>query len=366
MKSNQIEKLINPHLSEIQSYDPVDPPDVLARKAGMPTHKIIKLNGNENPYGASPKTLNALNNLTPHVYPDPLQRKIRSALQDYTGIESSHIIAGAGSDELIDLLFRLFIKLGDNVLDCDPTFALYSFCARLAGAETRMIPRTNLFDIDVPAIKRSIDSKTKLIFLSSPNNPTGNTVSISQVLALLETDLIVVIDEAYYEFCNQSVSHLVPNHENLVVLRTLSKWAGLAGLRVGYGIMNPKIVDHLINIKPPYNVNVAAEAALLASLKDTKFLLKNVGLIIEERQRMFSLLKTFQGVKSWPSSGNYILCQFESEIANKTYQGLANQGVFVRKFDSNRLKDCFRVAIGTPAQTDVFIDVLSELMHDYN
>lgn len=366
MKANQIEKLINAHLSEIQSYDPVDPPDVLARKAGIPTHKIIKLNGNENPYGASPKIINALNNITPHIYPDPLQRKIRTALQSYTGVESKHIIAGAGSDELIDLLFRLFITPGDNILDCEPTFAMYGFCARLAGAKTRMIPRTDLFDIDVPAIKRSIDTETKLIFLSSPNNPTGNTIPTSKVLALLETGLIVVIDEAYYEFCNQSVAHLVPKHENLVVLRTLSKWAGLAGLRIGYGIMSSKIVSHLMDIKSPYNVNVAAEAALLASLEDTEFLLKNVRLIIEERQRMFSLLETLPGVKPWPSFGNFILCQFENKIANKAYEGLAKQGIFVRKFGSKRLEDCFRVAVGTPDQTNVFIDALRELMHDYN
>ena len=357
-----IEKLIRPHLSNIQTYDPVDPPELLAEQARVPVDRIIKLNGNENPYGASPKAAEAVAHIPFHIYPDPQQRKVRKALGEYTGMDPDYIIAGAGSDDLIDLLFRLFISPGDRILDCDPTFAMYAFCARVADGEIQMVPRDELFEVDVDAVKDAIDSRTKMVFVSSPNNPTGNLASESQVRDLLETGLIVVVDEAYYEFCNQTVAGLVPDHENLVVLRTTSKWAGLAGLRIGYGMMSPRLVQYIIDIKSPYNVNVAAEAALLASLEDAPALLENVALIVEERQRMLSLLKAIPGVAPWPSSGNFILCQLTPGMATEIYEGLARRGIFVRNFRSERLRDCLRIAVGTPGQTDALIAAMKEIV----
>jgi len=362
MKTVDIDKLIRPHLVDIKSYDPVDPPELLAEQAGIPLDQIIKLNGNENPYGGSPKAAKAVANTPLHIYPDPLQRKIRKALGEYTGLGPEYLIAGAGSDELIDLLFRLFISPGNKILDCEPTFAMYGFCARVAGGEVKMVPRDELFELDIDAIEDAIDEETKIIFVSSPNNPTGNLASESQVRELLETGLIVVVDEAYYEFCGQTVAGLAPDHENLVVLRTLSKWAGLAGLRIGYGIMSPRLVQHVIDIKSPYNVNVAAEAALLASLEDAPALLEKVDLIVQERERMFSLLTAISGVKPWPSFGNFILCQFAPRRASEVYEALAMRGIFVRDFPSERLRDCFRVAVGTPAQTDAFIGAMREIV----
>ena len=362
MKNVGVEKLIRPHLVSIQTYDPVDPPELLARRAGVPADKIIKLNGNENPYGPSPKAAEAVANAPLHIYPDPLQRKMRTALGAYTGLDSDFIIAGAGSDELIDLLFRLFISPGDEILDFDPTFGMYAFCARVAEAGIRMVPRDERFNIDLDSLDSAAGPRTKIIFVSSPNNPTGNLASDEHVKALLDTGVIVVVDEAYYEFCNRSVANLVPHYENLVVLRTLSKWAGLAGLRIGYGIMSPSLVDHMIDIKSPYNVNVAAEAALLASLEDAPALLANVERIVEERERMFSLLSSISEVIPWPSFGNFILCQFAPGRAQAIYEGLAQRGIFVRNFGSERLRDCFRVAIGTPDETNAFVEALRELV----
>ena len=361
MSRADVTQLIRPHLLNVQTYDPLDPPELLAQQAGIPPDEIIKLNGNENPYGASPKALAALASAPIHIYPDPLQRKIRAALADYTGAEPDSIIAGAGSDELIDLLFRLFISPGDRVLDCDPTFAMYSFCARVAGGEVSMVPRDELFDIDVDAVRDSVDARTKIIFVSSPNNPTGNLATQEQVEALLKTGLIVVVDEAYYEFCNETAAPLVKEHETLVVLRTMSKWAGLAGIRVGYGIMSPSLVEHIIDIKPPYNVSTVAEVALLASLEDSPALLANVAKIIDERERMVSLLSRVPGLTLWPSSGNFVLCQFAPGRAEAVYQGLARRGIFVRNFRSQRLADCFRVAIGTPDQTDAVVAAIKDL-----
>ena len=354
--------LIRPHLANIRTYSPVDPPEVLAQRAGIPVDRIVKLNGNENPYGASPKASEALAFLTLHIYPDPQQRSVREALADHNGIGPEYIVAGAGADELIDLLFRLFISPGDKILDCDPTFAMYAFCARVAGAEIAMAPRDELFDVDVGAVRDAIDDQTKVIFLTSPNNPTGNLATDEQVLQLLDTGLIVVVDEAYYEYCGMTAAELVPQHENLVVLRTLSKWAGLAGLRIGYGIMSPQLVGHMMDIKPPYSVNAAAEAALLASLEDKEWLLNNVGKVVAERTRMMRLLEETDGVKPWPSEGNFILCELAPGKKERAVQGMADRGVFVRSFDSNRLTDFFRVAVGTPQETDAFISALRSVL----
>ena len=362
MPSVDIEKLIRPHLVNIQSFSPVDPPEILAQRAGIALDKVVKLNGNENPYGGSPKAAEAMARAPLHIYPDPLLRKVRKALGEYTGMDPDYIIAGAGSDELIDLLFRLFISPGDQILDCDPTFAMYAFLARVADSEIVMVPRDELFNVDVDAVKRAIDSKTKIIFITSPNNPTGNLASESQIRDLLETGLIVAVDEAYYEFCGQTAADLVPDHENLVVLRTLSKWAGLAGLRIGYGIMSPRLVKHMIDIKQPYNVSVAAEAALLASIEDAPALLANVQRLVAERQRMFSLLESIPGVTPWPSDGNYILCRFAPGRALEIYEDLASRGIFVRNFGSERLRDFFRISVGMPHETDAVIEAMRELV----
>ncbi len=356
-------RLIRPHLAGLQTYEPVDPPEVLARRAGIPEAEIVKLNGNENPYGPSPRAVAAVAKAPLHVYPDPLQRSMRQALAEYTGMDPKHIIAGAGSDELIDLLLRLFIEPGDTILDFEPTFAMYAFCARVCGGNVVMLQRDESYEIDTVAAKDAIEENTKILFVSSPNNPTGNLVSEGQVRELLDTGLMVVVDEAYYEFCGQTVANLVPRRENLVVLRTMSKWAGLAGLRIGYGIMSAGLVDHIVDIKSPYNVNVAAEAALLASLEDAPALLENVGKIVAERERLSAALETLDGVTPWPSKGNFILCQFAGPgEAQRAYEELAGRGIFVRGFSSERLRDSFRVAVGTSDQTDAFIGALRKIL----
>ncbi len=362
MPEDRVEKLIRPHLASIQTYQPVDPPEVLAERAGISAESVVKLNGNENPYGPSPKAAEAMGRTPMHIYPDPFQRNLRASLSEYTGFPTENIIAGAGSDELIDLLFRLFIEPGDAILDCEPTFAMYAFCARIAGGELRLIQRDELFEIDVQAVREAIDDKTKIIFVSSPNNPTGNMASEDQVRALLDTGLIVVIDEAYYEFSKETVGNLIGEYDNLVILRTMSKWAGLAGLRVGYGIMGSGLVNHIIDIKPPYNVNVAAEAAAIASLEDSDYLLGNVQKIVDDRESLFQSLAAIDGIKPWPSQGNYILCQMDRpEDAQYMVDELASRGVFVRKFGSDRLRDCFRVAVGAPDENSAFLNAVRDI-----
>ena len=256
----------------------------------------------------------------------------------------------------------MLISEGDKILDCEPTFGMYSFCARIAGGAVNLVQRDEIFDIDVSAVINGIDEVTKVIFITSPNNPTGNIATESQISELLETGLLVVVDEAYYEFSGRTVQNLVSENENLIVLRTMSKWAGLAGLRVGYGIMHKKLANFFMDVKPPYNVNIAAEAALIASLDDVDYLLGNVNKIITERDRMFELINALPSVKAWPSHGNYLMCEFQKNEAERIYVELATQGIFVRNFNSPRLRDCFRIAVGTSSDTDNLIAAMKAIV----
>ncbi|MQG19369.1 MAG: histidinol-phosphate transaminase [SAR202 cluster bacterium] len=358
-----IKSMIRKNLSNILTYEPVEPISLIANKFGIDEDQIIKLNGNENPYGPSPKIIDAIKRSEISIYPDPFQRNLRQELEKFLKINSDHIIGGAGSDELIDLLFKLFISPGDLVLDCDPTFGMYSFCARVAGAKVEKIPRNSNFDLDINAIRASTSRNPKIIFISSPNNPTGNICKIDEIKALLDLNILVVVDEAYYEFNGFSVANLVPEFDNLVVLRTFSKWAGLAGLRIGYGIMPKNIVLHLLDIKSPYNVSTTAESAAIASLNDSAYLFENVEKIKNGKKYLFNKLNDIDGISPYPSAANFVLFNLiNSKKAIEIYNKLRSKGILIRKFNNVRLEKCLRVSVGTDPHNTTFINTLMDIM----
>jgi len=357
-----IEQLVKPELKAMKAYIPVEPTDVLSQRTDVPAEKVIKLDGNENPYGCSPRVKQALANYTYyHLYPDPQQRELRKALEKYTGLSSEYIIAGSGSDELIDLILRLFIEPGDKVINCPPTFGMYPFSTDVCGGKTTNILRKQNFAIDVAGIKKALDKRTKVIFIASPNNPSGSLTPEREVLELLDTTAVVVIDEAYSEFNGITMAPLVPNYSNLIVLRTFSKWAGLAGLRAGYGIFPINIIKYLMKIKQPYNVNAAAQVAMLESLKDIGYLRSTIKSIVDERERLLSKLSELDWLKVYPSQANFVLCSVLNGKANEIYQKLKKGGIFIRYFDTPGLKDCLRISVGKPEHTDTLIAALQEI-----
>jgi histidinol-phosphate aminotransferase len=357
-----IEGLVRPELKAMKAYTPIEPTDVLSQRVEIPKEKVIKLDGNENPYGCSARVKQALANYAYyHLYPDPEQRELRKALEEYTGISSEYIIAGSGSDELIDLVLRLFVQPGDKVINCPPTFGMYPFSTDVSGGKVVSIPRKQDFSIDAAAIKEAIDKRTKVIFAASPNNPSGNVTPEQVILELLNSSTVVVIDEAYFEFSGVTVVPLVPKHSNLIVLRTFSKWAGLAGLRVGYGIFPVNIAKYLMKIKQPYNVNVAAQVAALESLKDMNYLRGTIKAIVDERERLLARLGQLDWLKVYPSQANFILCSVLNGKAKAIHKGLQKKGIFVRYFDTPQLKDCLRISIGKPEHTNTLIATLKEI-----
>ncbi|MBM3940521.1 MAG: histidinol-phosphate transaminase [SAR202 cluster bacterium] len=355
---------IRPNLLNLPPYEAVDPPEVLARRAGIPEAEIVKLNGNENPYGPSPRVLGALANLDNiAIYPDPLQANMRRALGRYLGVPADGIVVGNGSDEIIDLLFRAVLGSGDLVVDSTPTFGMYRFTAQVCGGDTVSVPRGEGFEVDVEGVLKAART-AKIIVLASPNNPTGNSVSRSDVERLLASGKLVIVDEAYGEFDGESVAPLAFERDNLVVLRTMSKWAGLAGLRVGYGVMPPPLAELLLVAKPPYNVNQAAEAALLASLEDADLLNERARLIVRERDRMSAALGSMPGVTAYPSEANFVLFRVPPGKGKAVYEGMARRGVFVRYYSGARLADYVRITAGTPRQTDRVIAAFAAALND--
>ena len=355
--------LLQPHIRRLRMYEGVDPIEVLAERAGIPPDKVIRLNGNENPYGPSPRVLDALGSFEQYnLYPDPEQRQLREVLSGYMGVGPEHIIAGNGADELIDLTLRMFLSPGEKIIDPSPTFGMYSVCARICGGDVVDVPRDESFELDVEAIQGVLEPSIKAIFFASPNNPTGNIAPDWQVQRLLEMGILVVVDETYYEFCGKTVLPLVHDYPNLIVLRTFSKWAGLAGLRIGLGVMHPDVARVMMTIKPPYNVNRAAEAALMASLEDRDTLTGRVKNIVAERARMFALLEELPGVQPWPSQANFILCQLPDGKGKQIAETLALRGIFLRYFSNPRLADFVRASVGLPHETDAVVSALSDIL----
>jgi histidinol-phosphate aminotransferase len=352
-------------------YTPIEPFEVLSERLGLPADQITKLDANENPYGPSPKARQALASLAyTHIYPDPESRALRAGLAQFTGVSADYLLAGAGADELIDLLLRVLIEPGDSVLTCPPTFGMYPFDTLLNAGQVVDVPRMADFSLDIPGMQSVLRERApKVAFLTAPNNPDGRFPTDEEVQLLLDSECLVVIDEAYIEFTQgggrlgeaRSRIRQVAQRQNLVVLRTFSKWAGLAGLRVGYGAFPAWLMPVLWKAKQPYNVSVAASSAALASLDDLEPLADNVAKIQAERSHLFDRLQSIPFLHPLPSEANFILCRVEGRDASRLKQDLAAHGVLVRHYTSALLQNYIRVSVGRPEDTDILIKLLMEV-----
>jgi histidinol-phosphate aminotransferase len=358
---------IRAHLGSMPPYTPIEPFEVLSARIGREPSQIVKLDANENPYGPLPIVRQALGKLEfPHIYPDPESRSLRSALEKFTGVRAESLLAGAGADELIDLLMRLILEPGDRILSCPPTFGMYPFDGELNAARVIEVPRREDFSLNMDAICNAVDRhQPKILFVATPNNPDGSLMDATTIDRLLELPLLVVLDEAYIEFAGEDLGaglsriREVPSRENLVVLRTFSKWAGLAGLRVGYGAFPAWLMPALWKAKQPYNVNVAANAAAQVSLEHVDELSEVVERLKAERRRLFSGLQEIPYLKPYPTQSNFILCQVTGRDASALKARLAETyGIFIRYFNKPGLRDHIRITVGRPQDTDALLEAL--------
>lgn len=361
---------IRTHLESLPPYTPIEPFEVLSARIGRHPSQIVKLDANENPYGPLPIVHEALGKLDfPHIYPDPESRALRKSLAQFTGVDEEYLLAGSGADELIDLLMRIFLDPDDCIISCPPTFGMYSFDGELNAARVVEVSRNADFSLDMDAIRKAVEThQPKLFFITSPNNPDGSIIPSETMDELLSLPTMIVLDEAYIEFADDSLGaklsriREVPERENLIVLRTFSKWAGLAGLRIGYGAFPKWFMPTLWKSKQPYNVNVAASVAAQVSLEHVDELKKIVELLKTERERLYKELHDIPYLKPYPARSNFILCQVVGKDALQLKKDLAEKyGIFIRYFNKPGLKDCIRISVGRPQDTEVLINALKKL-----
>ena len=374
---------VQPHLLALPGYDPVTPVDQLAAQAGVDPADVLKLDANENPFGTHPAVRRALADFDAwSVYPDPLQLDLRAAIAEYIGVTPDRVVAGAGSDELIELSVRALVGPGQRILSCPPTFGMYRFLADVAALPLDEVERRDDFTLDLDAVLAAITPDTALVILASPNNPSGTALRDDELSSLLDSGATVAVDEAYGEYAGVSALDRFGDHPRLIVFRTFSKWAGLAGLRAGYGVFPPDLAAALLRVKQPYNVNLAADVAMRAALEAKDELLAQAQLVVQARERLARNIADLGWLAPYPSAANFLLCQIDSPVraeggdaspvrpersrggANGLPQGaalqaaLAKRGVFVRVFSAPRLSNCVRISCPRPDQHQ---DLMSRL-----
>ncbi len=343
MKQVSIEQLVRPIIKEIIPYR-----SARDEFEDFDAEKIF-LDANENPFE------NGFNR-----YPDPLQRKLKRTLADIKQVKSEQILLGNGSDEVLDLIFRTFCEPGEEeVLILPPTYGMYSVLAKLNNIIVKEVPLNKNFEIEIDSVLEAVNQKTKIIFICSPNNPSGNAIPLDQIEQLLDRFKgILVVDEAYIDFSEQkSALSILDQYPQLLVCQTFSKAYGLAGIRLGMCYANPLIIDYFNKIKPPYNVNSLTQSRALAQLETSESIQNQVISLISERKKLEQELKQFDFVsKIYPSDANFLLVVVDD--ANKRYDQFLDAGVVLR--NRSRLQGCnnaLRVTVGTPEENTNFIKI---------
>lgn len=316
----------------------------------------IFLDANENSFGSPlPQNYNR--------YPDPLQLPLKEKISSIKGVPVQNIFLGNGSDEAIDLLFRIFCEPGkDNIIIFPPTYGMYEVCAEVNNIEVKKVPLTTSFQLDLDAIEASVNEHTKLIFVCSPNNPTGNSINRSDIEVLLNNfNGIVVIDEAYINYAKQKT--FIPElteYPNLVILQTLSKAWGLAGLRLGMAFAGQPLIDYMNKVKYPYNINSATQQLALEALGNISSVNNWTKTTVDQKEFLAAELLKLPITKTvYPSDANFILVRLTG--AKKIYEYLSAKGIIVRDRSKVILcDDCLRITIGTPEENKQLIEALKQ------
>ena len=354
---------LKPHIKQLPPYEALGDLDDLAAEYGFAPEEVLKLDGNENPFGPSPKALAALqSDYGADRYADAAQLRLRSGLSSYVGVPAENIVAGAGSDELIDLVFRLWVGVDDTVVTAGPTFGMYAFDSGLNGSTIVDVPRLDDWSVDGDALIAAARD-AQVVFLASPNNPTGNLLKTGVLEALLETGALIVLDEAYIEFSGRpSMAVRAAAEPALLVLRTFSKWGGIAGMRVGYATGVTESIDVMLRAKQPYNISAASQAAALGSLEDVAVLDERAQILVAERDRLAGAMLSSEWLEPFPSDTNFLLVRvLDGRSGDEVSEELRKRGIFVRVYSGSRLEDAFRISMGTPEQNDRIIAAITEI-----
>ncbi len=359
-------KLFKDHVQKATRYNPTA---ILESLYGGGV-TFARMMGNESPYPPSPKVFEAISKTFEKVrwYPDSSNSELKKAISDYTSFDEESIIVGNGSFELIDMIYNGFITPGDEVVIPIPSYSPYTIRLDLFGGQPLYVKMKGLdLGWDVGEISKAISSSNaKLLVIASPNNPTGKTISEGDVKRLLEKERILILDEAYFEFSDRSLAALIEEHENLIVLRTLSKAFGLAGLRIGYGLGNKDMIGYLEKIKNPFNIDNISEQAAIAALEDIDYLHKCVERIVEGREYLFEQLSGIADLEVYPSRANFLLVRIlRPDLTSMDLMlKLLDQGLLVRDYTGKPGLDgeFLRITVGDEEDNGKLIDALRGIM----
>ncbi len=357
-------------VQSLRPYQPGKPIDELARELGLNEKDIVKLASNENPVGPSPKALAAIQGELEELtrYPDGAGFELKKILCKKLSIQPEQITLGNGSSDILDFITRVFVNDGDNIVVSQHAFAIYGLVAKMVGAETIAAPAKN-FAHDLDAMLAAINDKTRIVFVTNPNNPTGTWIKKDELIAFLDKvpeRVLVLLDEAYFEYVDEADypngMALLPQYSNLVVTRTFSKAYGLASMRVGYGVSSPEIADLLNRVRPPFNVNSFALAAAKATLLDDEYVAESIAV---NNDGMAYLEGEFNrlGLDFIQSVGNFICVKMPSGVDPMTVNdGLLRQGVIIRPVANYEMPEHLRVSIGIAKENQAFIAALENVL----
>lgn len=349
-----IKELIRKNILSLQPY-------TSARDIYDSTEGIL-LDANENSWGS---TFEEIGELHLNRYPDPHQKDLRRLVGEYYNIPGKNLFFGVGSDEVIDLLIRMFCEpKKDNVIIPEPTYGMYKVACDINEVDTAEVLLTDDFQIDIKEIEKKYNDRTKIIFICSPNNPTGGLLNKKDVTDLCKRfNSVVVVDEAYIDFSFEgTMAGEVEKIENLVILRTFSKAWGLAGIRLGYCIANPDIIDVLFKVKAPYNINSLTRYAVKSAIHNSAMKDKYVIGIVKERERLKSQLETLPTVeKVFDSDANYLLVKFID--SQKIQKSLAAKGIIIRDRSTQpKLENCLRITVGSEEENDILWEAIRKIV----
>ncbi len=359
-------KVARQSILSVKPYVGGQPIADVKRELGLKS--VIKLASNENPYPPSPKVLAAIAKAARDVnrYPDGNCYELRRVLAKRLCVVPGQLVFGNGSDEIIVMAVKAFVREGDEVVIAKPSFLVYDLASRIAGARVREVALKN-FRYDLEGMKRSVNKRTKIVFIGNPDNPAGTYVTRQQIKAFLKgvsRNVLVFIDEAYFEYVRAKDYpdgiRLIAGHPNVVVTRTFSKMYGLAALRVGYGVAQPAVIDILNRVREPFNVNALAQSAAVAALQDRAYYTRIADDIEVQRRFLYRAL-TGMGVEYVESFTNFILVRPGTD-GTKAAQALLKKGVIVRDMSAWGLKGYIRVSLGTSAENKRFIKTLGAIL----